>query len=217
MSVADRLEIVRANISNSCNSCGRDAVEVTLIAVSKTVPLSALQEAWDAGQRHFGESRLQEAQPKIDALPVQAEWHFIGNLQSNKAKKIGQTFDVIHSLYSEAQLKELAKCDRPVRAFIEVNIAQEPQKGGVFPHLLDEFVQVVLNYSQVQIQGLMTVGPIVENPEDSRQYFRELKRLNDRLGFSKLSMGMSQDYEVAIQEGATHIRVGSAIFGSRQT
>lgn len=171
--------------------------------------------AYDAGHRHFGESRLQEAQPKIEALPADIIWHFIGTLQSNKAKKIAQLFPYIHTISSESQLREIAKAESSVQGFIEVNIANEAQKAGISTDELDVFAQTVLSYSQVHLTGLMTIGPSVSDPELSRPYFRELRNHAHRLGVEKISMGMSQDFDVAIQEGATHIRVGSAIFGSR--
>jgi len=215
MSIARNLSKVQGEVAIACAVAGRNPSEVTLIAVSKTVPTDAIQEAYDAGHRHFGESKLQEAQPKIEALPPDIVWHFIGNLQSNKAKKVAQYFKVIHTLYSESQLKEIQKANREIEGFIEVNIAKESQKAGLWPESLDEFKAIVLNYSQVHLTGLMTIGPALDDPELSRQYFRELRNHALRLGVNKLSMGMSQDFGVAIQEGATHIRVGSAIFGSR--
>lgn len=215
MSVAGNLASIQSQIEAACESAGRAPSSVTLIAVSKTIPVEAIREAYDAGHRHFGESRLQEAQPKIEALPDDIVWHFIGALQSNKAKRIAQLFHVVHTIDRESQLKEISKADRPIDAFIEVNIANEPQKAGICADSLDDFKEVVLHYPQVRLCGLMTVGPIVEDSEQSRIYFRALGTQAERLGVEGLSMGMSQDFDVAIQEGATHIRVGSAIFGSR--
>lgn len=172
-------------------------------------------EAYDAGHRHFGESRLQEAESKILAMPPDVTWHFIGHLQSNKAKKVATLFDVIHALDSESQLKEIAKAGWNVDGFIEVNIAKEPQKAGISAESLDEFKTLVLHYPQVRLSGLMTIGPEHDDPEAARIYFRRLRELGQRLGVFKLSMGMSLDFAVAIQEGATHVRIGSAIFGSR--
>lgn len=215
MHVARNLSHINQRIASVCQSAGRDISEITLIAVSKTFSITDIQAAYDAGHRHFGESRLQEAQPKIEALPEDIVWHFIGNLQSNKAKKIAQLFPIIHTIDSVSKLKEIAKAGQLVQGFIEVNIANEPQKAGISPDLLDVFSQTVLSYSQVHLIGLMTIGPTVSDPEQSRPYFRQLKDHAYRLGLKKISMGMSQDFDVAIQEGATHVRVGSAIFGSR--
>lgn len=215
MSIARNLAQIQARIAQACESVNRDPADVALIAVSKTFSTDDIKEAYDAGHRHFGESRLQEAQPKIEALPIDIVWHFIGHLQSNKSKKVAQLFEVVHTLDSESQLKEIAKAGRSIEGFIEVNIANEPQKAGISPESLDEFAQTVLSYSQVHLTGLMMIGPTVSKPELSRPYFRQLRNHARRLGVEKLSMGMSQDFDVAIQEGATHIRVGSAIFGSR--
>jgi PLP dependent protein len=215
MLIARNLSRIQDDIKASCALAGRNPGEVTLIAVTKTVPIEAIQEAYEAGHRHFGESRLQEAQPKIETLPSDIVWHFIGHLQSNKAKKVAQLFKVIHTLDSESQLKEISKAETQIEGFIEVNIAKESQKAGLSPDSLDEFKAIVLNYPQVHLTGLMTIGPALDDPELSRRYFRELRNHAKRLGVNKLSMGMSQDFDVAIQEGATHVRVGSAIFGSR--
>lgn len=215
MHIARNLSKINLRIASACNSVGRDPSEITLVAVSKTFSIEDIQQAYDAGHRHFGESRLKEAQPKIEALPSDVIWHFIGTLQSNKAKKIAQLFPVIHTIDSEAKLKEISKAERLIEGFIEVNIANEPQKAGISPDSLDVFGQTVLSYSQVHLTGLMTIGPTVSDPELSRPYFRQLRNHAHRLGVQKLSMGMSQDFDVAIQEGATHIRVGSAIFGKR--
>lgn len=215
MHIARNLSRITQRIASACQSAGRDISEVTLIAVSKTFSIIDIQAAYDAGHRHFGESRLQEAQPKIEALPKDIDWHFIGTLQSNKAKKIAQKFPIIHTIDSESKLKEIAKAERLIQGFIEVNIANEPQKAGISTDSLDVFRQTVLSYSQVHLTGLMTIGPTVSDPEQSRPYFRHLKDHASRLGLKQISMGMSQDFDVAIQEGATHIRVGSAIFGSR--
>lgn len=215
MSIAKNIALIQSQIDRAAETVQRDPNEITLIAVSKTFPIDAIREAYDAGHRHFGESRLQEAQPKIKALPGDIVWHFIGNLQSNKAKKVAQLFEVIHTLESESQLKEIAKAGRQVDGFIEVNIAKETQKAGISTDEVDELIEVVLHYPQVRLCGLMTIGPVEENPETSRKYFRVLKNLANEKDLKGLSMGMSQDFDVAIQEGATHIRVGSAIFGSR--
>ncbi len=189
---------------------------VTLIAVSKGVSIDLIQVAYNAGQRDFGESRLQEALPKIEALPSDIVWHFIGHLQSNKVKAVAKHFDVIHTLYSESQLRELAKIDGEVDALIEVNIGEEAQKSGILPESLDRFIESVLECNHVRLKGLMTVGPAHPNAEDMRPYFQRLRKMSEKLGEGAwLSMGMSNDFEVAIQEGSSHVRVGSAIFGTR--
>lgn len=215
MHIARNLSQINQRIASACESVGRDPSEVTLIAVSKNFTSDDVKEAYDAGHREFGESRLQEAQPKIEVLPSDIVWHFVGTLQSNKAKKIAQLFPIIHTIDSESKLKEISKAKRLIEGFIEVNIANEPQKAGISSDSLDVFGQTVLSYSQVHLTGLMTIGPTVSDSELSRPYFRQLKNHAHRLGVEKISMGMSQDFDVAIQEGATHVRVGSAIFGER--
>lgn len=209
------LREVRDRIERACASVGRDPATVTLIAVTKTVPVDRIREAVDLGLRDFGESRWQEAREKLPQLPADLTWHFIGRLQSNKAKKVAESFQVIHTLDSPSQLPEIAKAGRPVDALIELNLAGEAQKGGIPIETLDEFRALVLNYHQVRLRGLMTVGPLCEDPEAMRPTFRTLRDLGSRCRAEWLSMGMSGDFEVGIQEGATHIRVGSALFGAR--
>lgn len=206
---------VNGRIAEVAERSGRDAASVTLIAVSKTFPVDAVRAAYDLGQRHFGESRLQEALPKIEALPGDIVWHFIGRLQSNKARKVAEIFDVIHTLDSDSQLRELSKTSRPFQALIEVNLGRERQKSGVSPEGLADFHEKLIQLQPAQFRGLMTIGPATDDSERMRPIFRELREANNRLGGQWLSMGMSGDYEVAIQEGATHVRIGTALFGSR--
>jgi len=215
VSIRNRLSQVQSQIAGACDIANRSPHEITLIAVSKTRTIDEIKEAYDCGQRHFGESRLREAQTKIENLPKDIVWHFIGPLQSNKAKKVGTVFQVIHTLSSTSQLAELAKIQSPVDGLIEINIADEPQKTGISTKRLDEYHTTVLQCPQVHFRGLMTIGPVMSNAEQMRPYFRELRKQRTRIGAEWLSMGMSGDFEVAIQEGSTHIRVGSAIFGSR--
>jgi pyridoxal phosphate enzyme (YggS family) len=216
VSIRSNLAGVVRRIEAACASVGRNPAEVTLIAVSKLHSIEEIQEAYDCGQRDFGESRLQEAEPKIEALPPDIIWHFIGSLQSNKAKKIATLFEVVHTFCKPAQIAEADKSSRPVSGLIEVNVAEEAQKSGISVKELDEFSIQVIESSNVHFRGLMTIGPIVSNAEEMRPYFREMQMQRTRLGADWLSMGMSGDFEVAIQEGASHIRVGTAIFGSRQ-
>jgi pyridoxal phosphate enzyme (YggS family) len=210
-----RLNDLQARIREVAESAGRDPASVTLIAVSKTRTIPELQAAYDLGLRHFGESKVQEAIPKVEALPDDITWHFIGHLQSNKARKCAEYFSVIHSLSSEGQLKEIEKGSKTVDGLIEINIAQEPQKSGILPSDLDHFGTSALQYKRTQIRGLMTIGPQVDNPEEMRPWFRTLANLGASVGSGWKSMGMSSDFEVAIQEGASHIRVGTALFGER--
>ena len=215
MGVAENLVQIQTRIRSSAESVRRDPESITLVAVSKFQSIDLLWEAYEAGQRHFGESRLQEALPKIEAMPKDVTWHFIGGLQTNKVRKSVEVFDCVHTFCKVAHLTEAEKANGEVTAFIEVNIANEPQKSGLPPEMLDEFAQNLLKLHNVHFHGLMTIGPVVDEVEQMRPYFRELHRLNEKLGLTELSMGMSGDFEVAIQEGASHVRVGSAIFGSR--
>lgn len=214
--VARNLADVYRRIAQACEAAARPPETVTLVAVSKTVPVELISEAYEAGQRDFGESRLQEALPKIAALPKDIRWHFIGRLQSNKAKAAGRVFQVVHTLESPHQIRELAKAGCPLDVLIEVNLAAEPQKSGIVAADLAKIRESVLQWNTLRLRGLMGIGPAHRNAEAMRPYFRELRALNDSIGGDWLSMGMSNDFEVAIQEGSTHVRVGSAIFGERQ-
>jgi pyridoxal phosphate enzyme (YggS family) len=215
MSLAHRLREVHQRIARACDSCSRDPASVTLVAVTKTVSAEGVRAAYDLGHRAFGENRLQEALPKIEALPDDAEWHFIGRLQSNKAKAVARAFDVIHTLENEGQLREIGKVQGEVDGLIELNLAKEPQKSGIFREALDRTVIRVLECENVRFRGLMTVGPLSSDPEGNRPLFRLMSELGREVGAQWLSMGMSADLEVAIQEGSTHVRVGTAIFGER--
>ena len=213
--LAEGLSSIQIRIERACEQSDRDPASVTLIAVTKTVSFERIHEAYDLGLRHFGESRLQEALPKIEALPKDIVWHFIGKLQSNKAKRAAEHFPVIHSLDSENQLREIEKAGKPVDGCIQVNIANEPQKTGISAESIDAFKGLVIQSHHVRFRGLMTIGPNLDDPEQMRPYFRRLRELGEQVGAEWLSMGMSGDFDVAVQEGATHIRVGSALFGER--
>lgn len=209
------LREVQERIARAAEGAGRDPASVTLIAVSKTHPLESIREAYDAGHRDFGESRLQELIPKWEAAPKDIRWHFIGKLQSNKAKRTAQMGLILHTLESSHQIHEVAKATTDIEALIEVNTTDEPQKSGVVPQALDELVAEVLRCKNVRLRGLMTLGHAHRNAELQRPFFRTLRELNMKMGGEWLSMGMSGDFEVAIQEGSTHVRVGTAIFGER--
>ncbi len=213
--LASRLQQIDKRIADAACSVGRNPSEITLIAVTKTVPVETIQMAYDLGLRTFGESRLQEALPKIESLPRDIEWHFIGKLQSNKLRRAASEFAAFHTIESDSQLKEISKLSNSVDVLVEVNIANEAQKSGISLESLDEFVNRVLKCEQANFRGLMTIGPNLQNPEAMRPFFAQLRQEGKRLGAEWLSMGMSTDFEVAIQEGATHIRVGSALFGLR--
>lgn len=214
-----RLRDVRDRISYAAQLSGRRPESVRLIAVTKRVDPDAIMECVQDGQRDFGENYLQEAIPKIDTFP-DLNWHFLGRLQSNKAKRIGKMFGVVHTLDSIRSAKMLtADGEQSCAALIEVNIAREGQKSGVLPENLDELFESVYHMRGLRVCGLMTMGPANRNPQDLRPYFAEMRSLLERVGLQDggwLSMGMSADFEVAIQEGATHVRIGSAIFGPRE-
>jgi pyridoxal phosphate enzyme (YggS family) len=200
---------------------------VSLIAVSKTHPVEVIQEAVDAGQLIFGENRVQEAQPKITALAAKLQWHLIGHLQSNKVRLALPLFELIHGVDS---LELLAHIDRVAgdlglfpRVLLQVNVAGEASKFGFAPGKLLGLVEEIVKFERVQIEGLMTIPPLAPSPEHSRRYFVALRELRDKLAsecrfpLPQLSMGMSNDFRVAIEEGATMVRVGTAIFGERRS
>lgn len=216
MGIRENLLRLEERIERAARAAGRRREDITLVAVTKTVSPERIREAYDLGIRHFGESRLQEALPKLEVLPKDIHWHFVGTLQSNKARRVAENFAVLHTLENERQLRAIAGAGTRPDALIEINIADEPQKSGLRAEDLDRFLESVLECNCVRLRGLMTVGPQVSCPEEMRPYFRKMANLLKKVpGGSWLSMGMSQDFEVAIQEGATHIRIGTALFGER--
>lgn len=216
MGLRKRYDEILARIESSARKVGRNPDDITLVAVSKTFSAEKIFELYEFGHKNFGESRLQEALPKIQALPSDIKWHFVGEFQSNKAKKIAQTFTLIHSLATESALMKLNQLTEPVAVLLEINIAEEAQKAGLLPGALDRFLQSALECKQVQIEGLMTIGPATKDPEESRLWFRKLRELAEpHPNLVQLSMGMSQDFEQAVQEGSTLVRVGTALFGER--
>jgi pyridoxal phosphate enzyme (YggS family) len=229
MSIADNLTAVRRRIDAAAARVGRDAAAIRLIAVSKTFPATDVLDAIAAGQSQFGENRVQEALEKIDATRGQPDidWHLIGHLQSNKARKAAAAFRWIHSIDSVELLQKVdaAAVDagtRP-RVLIQVDLAHEATKSGADASGVPAIAGAALMARAVELAGLMIVPPAVADPNDARPWFRELRALRDRLvadgvpatSMAELSMGMSHDFEVAIEEGATMVRVGSAIFGHR--
>lgn len=222
---SNHLAEVVGNISKACSKTGRDAAAVQLVAVSKTFPADAVREAVSAGQLHFGESKLQEAESKIGLLPGSLHWHFIGRIQRNKVRKLLQHFEVLHgidSLRLAAFTNEVAKeTGLYPKVFLQVNVGGEASKGGFEPEELHAEMPQLLALDRLEIMGLMCIPPAGPCAEAARPWFVKLRELRDTLqqefdvAFPALSMGMSGDYEVAIEEGATHVRVGSAIFGKR--
>ena len=210
MDVKAGLDAVNERIAKACARAGRDTRSVKLIAVSKTQPIEKIREAVAAGHRVFGENYAQELREKAAELP-DVEWHFIGALQSNKVKMIADKVALVHTCDRLSLAKELGKRGRQ-RVLIEVNIGKEPQKAGVMPDDAPLLVEQVAGL--VQVEGLMCIPPAAGDP---RRHFHALRELAGRLGLKELSMGMSADYEAAIEEGATLVRVGTAIFGARPT
>ena len=206
------LRQVQDRIRSAAEISGRDPNTVRLIAVSKTHPVDAIRALYDLGHREFGENRLQEAMPKVESLPEDITWHFIGHLQSNKAKRVAEYFSVVHTLSTESQTQALNAQSRDIQGLIEINSAREPQKSGILIENLASFREIVLQCKRIHLRGLMTVGPVVANQEEIRPFFREVAAANRE---DWLSMGMSDSLEVGIQEGATHIRIGTSLFGER--
>ncbi|MDO5406182.1 MAG: YggS family pyridoxal phosphate-dependent enzyme [Eubacteriales bacterium] len=225
--IAANLEEVRARIDQACARCGRDPKEVTLIAVSKTKPLEDLQAAYAAGSRDFGENKVQEIVSKEPEMPEDARFHMIGHLQRNKVKQVLKHVVMIHSVDSvrlAQQIQEDAvKEGIHVDVLLEVNVAKEESKFGFLPEEVEEALETIRNFSNVHIRGLMTIAPFVEDSEENRPVFQKLYQLAvdikskniDNVTMAVLSMGMTGDYEVAVEEGATMIRVGTGIFGAR--
>lgn len=225
--VKENLEQIRENIKKACEKVGRDVSEITLISVSKTKPVPMLQEAYDAGSRDFGENKVQEIMDKYPVLPQDIRWHMIGHLQRNKVKYIVDKVYLIHSVDSLRLAEEISsqaeKKQVEVDVLVEVNIAQEESKFGTSREEAISLVEEIAKLPRVHVKGLMTIAPFVENPEDNRKYFRQIKELSvdimkkniDNVSMGVLSMGMTGDYMVAVEEGATMVRVGTGIFGER--
>lgn len=225
--LAEQLHQVEERILEACRRSHREPSEVTLIAVSKTKPVEMLQEVYDAGSRHFGENKVQEITAKYEKLPGDIHWHMIGHLQRNKIKYIVDKVAMIHSVDSIrlalAIEQEAAKKNVIIPILAEVNVAEEDSKFGLKVEEVLPFVQEVSSCPHLKLKGLMTIAPFVENPEENRPVFQRLKQLSvdidskniDNVSMSVLSMGMTGDYEVAIEEGATMVRVGTGIFGAR--
>jgi hypothetical protein len=228
--LARRLEHIRRRIAAACGRVGRDPAAVTLLAVSKAVAAERVAEAVDLGLTDFGESYIQEAVDKIAMLADRSHvrWHFIGHLQRNKAKLLDQRWTMLHSLDSLALAHRLGsrpgRSERPLPVLIQVRLGGEETKAGVAPEGLTEFIRQAGDIGGISLAGLMTIPPPVADPEENRTWFCRLRQLRDRLRdaglvdterFVHLSMGMSDDFEPAIEEGATIIRVGTALFGPR--
>ena len=224
-SLTENLEAVRERIASAAQRAGRKHGDVELVAVSKTYPVEMIREAAEAGQELFGESRIQEALIKIPSLPSRLRWHFIGHLQSNKVRKVLPYFELIHGVDSSSLARDIDRIGGEMgifpRVLLEVNVSGEGSKHGFVPEALERELEGLLAMPRLQVEGFMTMAPLAAEAEASRHYFAALRELRDRLStttgipLSTLSMGMSGDYEVAVEEGATLVRVGSAIFGNR--
>ncbi len=223
--IAGNLQAIRTCIDHACATAGRDPASVSLVAVSKTFPAEAIQAAHHAGHRVFGESKVQEALPKLDTLPRDIEWHFIGRMQRNKLRKILASFAIVHGIDSMALASAAdriaGELGRPAKIYLQVNLADEATKGGFSPSELEAEIPALAAMANLDIQGLMAIPPPADSDAQARQWFAALRELRDRIEASHplrmpgLSMGMSDDFEAAIAEGATCVRVGSAIFGKR--
>lgn len=225
--IKDNLKCVEENIRRTCERCGRKPEEVTLIAVSKTKPVSMIEEVMQCGVKDFGENKVQELSDKIEKIPEKLNWHLIGHLQRNKVKYIVDKVSLIHSVDSlrlAEQIDQEAKKKGVIcNVLVQVNIAQEETKYGISKEAVSSVLQEMKKYKNILVKGLMTIAPFVEEAEENRKYFKEMYQLfidmkkenADNIRMEILSMGMTGDYQVAIEEGATMVRVGTGIFGER--
>jgi hypothetical protein len=220
MTISGNVHEIEQRISRACERASRAPDEVTLVAVTKTLAPETIEAGYRVGLRDFGENRVQEAKPKIEQLASPCPditWHMVGHLQSNKAKTAIELFDIIHSVDS-LRLAERLNSASPAKlpVLVEVNVACEATKCGVMPQDVGGMVRQIAGLPNLDVRGLMTVAPLVSDPEEVRPVFRQLREMRDALGLEHLSMGMTDDYEVAIEEGATIVRIGRAIFGERK-
>jgi len=225
--IAENLEHIRARIAQAAGKAGRSPADVALVAVSKTVGVDAMHRAIAAGVTVFGESYLQEARTKIPQITAPVRWDFIGHLQRNKVRHAVDLFEMIHSVDSSPLAQEInlaaGKRGKKARILVEVNVSGERTKSGIEPQGADSLIQELMSLPHLSVEGLMTMAPYSDEPENSRPCFRALKQLKDALkerhgpalNLKELSMGMSSDFEVAIEEGSTMVRIGTAIFGER--
>ena len=225
--IADNIKIVENDIKNACEKVNRDPKDITLIAVTKTLGTDIINEALETGVKNIGENKVQEIMEKYDKIEYAPNWHLIGHLQTNKVKYIIDKVDLIHSLDSLKLAKEIDKrarnTNRIMDVLIQINIANEETKFGLSYNELDNFIREIATYENIRVQGLMAIVPYVINPEEVRPYFRKMKEIFDGLENSPyeninmkyLSMGMTNDYQVAIEEGSNMVRIGTGIFGER--
>jgi len=220
MDIARNITEVKERIAHAAARAGRSPDEITIIAVTKYVDDSAIQQAVEAGIKHFGENRVQEAQRNIIRLPGSGlcpTWHMIGHLQRNKVQTALKIFDIIHSIDSIRLAQSIsAQAERILPVLLQVNIAGEKTKGGFQRDELSEAVAEISRLPNLSLKGLMTIAPLVDDPEEVRPVFKELRELRDSFEMEHLSMGMSNDFEIAVEEGATMVRLGRIIFGERR-
>ena len=216
--VTDSLEQIRHRVAAAADRSDRDIADITLVAVSKTVGPPEIMEAYSAGHRDFGENRSHELAAKAAVLPDDINWHFIGSLQSRKAKDVATIVSVVHAMDRESVLRAWARTGSPAELLLQVNLAHETQKYGAHPDAVPALLALAAEL-ELAISGLMLIPPLAEEADESRKWFRLLRQMRDDIrvdwpDVSALSMGMTNDFEVAVEEGATLIRVGRAIFGS---
>ena len=220
MDIAANLRDVQGRIARACERSHRSPGEITLVVVTKEVGVSAIRAAFDCGMRNFGENRVQEAEDKIaqlSELKPDVTWHMVGHLQSNKARAAVELFDIIHSIDSIKLAEILSRrAEKTFPVLLQVNVSGEATKGGFVMGEIVNAVNEIKKLSNLKVMGLMTIAPLAADPEEVRPAFRKLRELRDSLGLEHLSMGMTDDFEVAVEEGATMLRVGRAIFGERR-
>ena len=220
MDIDHNIQEITSRIALACEQAGRSPDEITLVAVSKTVDSGAIRAAFQAGLRHFGENRVQEAEPKfkeLEDIRAQCTWHMVGHLQTNKAKTATELFDIIESVDSVRLAEFLSRhSQKTIPILLEINIADEASKSGFSSGEVFSAMKEIERMPNLEIKGLMTIAPWVTDPEEVRPAFRRLKELCGSMGLDHLSMGMTGDFEVAIEEGSTMVRIGRAIFGERR-
>jgi pyridoxal phosphate enzyme (YggS family) len=220
MAIEENVREIEKRVARACERSGRSPADVTVVAVSKTAGAAAIEAAFEAGVRHFGESRVQEARPKIEQLArlrPDVNWHMVGHVQKNKARTAVDIFDIIQSVDSIRLAEALDRySSKRLPIFIEVNIAGEATKSGFEPGQVERALSEIAALPNLVVEGLMTVAPWVSDAEEIRPVFRQLREMRDALGLRHLSMGMTDDFEAAIEEGATLVRIGRAIFGERE-
>ena len=219
MVLRERLSELEERIDRAAARAGRHRQDITLVAITKVFPAAAIREAYALGLRHFGENYVQEFEAKAPEVAdlAEARFHFVGHLQSNKARRAAELFQVIQTVDSEKIARKINDIGALRDVMLEVKLSPEQQKSGLDPERLPPLVQAVRACPNLRLTGLMTMPPWFDDPEQSRPYFQRLRRLAEQHGLGCLSMGMSQDFEAAIEEGATHLRIGTALFGSRRS